>query len=67
MEGWKTKYGGIISALAGLFLSASELMPPGYDEYVVWCKFIAGMLGSIGVPLAVIGVGHKLDKIKEDK
>ena len=62
MEGWKTKYGSILSSLALGLYAASELVAP---QVAVWFKVGSIILGAVGGPMATIGIGHKLDKAKQ--
>ena len=62
MEGWKTKYGSILSSLALGLYAASEIVRP---DLAVWFKVGSLVIGAVGGPMTTIGIGHKLDKAKQ--
>lgn len=60
LDGWKTRWGGIIMAVGAAIGAASEVAPS--PEVKKWFLFTGTLLGGLGAALLGVGVGHKIQK-----
>lgn len=63
MKGWKTWTAAGLAALLGLVagLEAGGVLPDGSREIAL------AVIGPISAALGLVGIGHKLEKAKEEK
>lgn len=64
MEGWKTKAGALLIFLSSLCFAGEQAFP--IEEYKPWFHFFSIALSGSGAGLGLMGIGHKLDKTKEN-
>jgi hypothetical protein len=60
MKGWKTKTGAVCTFIAGILYACVDSCP--VEEWKVWIKFGATILGAASVGLMGLGIGHKVEK-----
>ena len=62
MEGWKTKLGAVLIALAGVITAVSGVLPPELAPYLPWFTFAEALFATIGAAFMGIGIAHKVEK-----
>lgn len=60
LDGWKTKWGGILMAIGSAIGGASRVAPN--PELAQWLVFIGVLVGGFGTALLGVGIGHKVQK-----
>jgi hypothetical protein len=62
MEGWKTKTGAVLIAVAGIVAAMGPVLPVALGPYAEWFKFAEVILFAAGAAFGVVGVAHKIEK-----
>lgn len=65
MGGWKTKTGGVLTALGGGLMAGSKVVPPNELQLEGWLAFSGTILMAVGGSLMAYGVAHKGEKNAE--
>ena len=60
LDGWKSKWGGILLAAGSAIGAASEVAPN--PELGKWMIFLGVLIGGVGTALLGVGVAHKVQK-----
>jgi hypothetical protein len=62
MEGWKTKTGAVLVALAGIVKMLEPVLPGLFLPYAEWFVFAEVFCAAAGAAFMGIGIAHKIEK-----
>ena len=62
MEGWKTKTGAVLIALAGVLKAMEPVLPGILIPYGEWFVFAEVICAAAGAAFMGVGIAHKIEK-----
>jgi len=67
MEGWKTKTGAVLIAVAGVVKALEPILPGLFMPYAEWFVFAEVLFAAAGAAFMGVGIAHKIEKAAASK